>query len=428
MPSESDKWGWKHVTVFGRFDKGSGTKKWKCHHCNLRYNGSCSRVRAHLLGSPPIKRIRTLRPSLCVTKEDIDEIAAIFFYIHGLNVNVINSPYIHDRAKTIAPFGPGYEPLSIDELFDPFLIREKGRIEKSLALLRESCPHTGCTILCFGLMFLKAVDIGDTVMEVGPSNVLKIISHLGNAGKLSDSIMLSKFPHIFWSPCTSTLYMQVQSKSEGSFGPLSAKFSPSFCIVQRIFELKKPRQELVVSERWKQWKINIPDEISSVEATILGDDFWSNAHLLFEPFALDAVKSKDVDNGTLSQLEELIENRRDALFSPLHAAGYILNPRYFGRGQTRDKTVMRGWKATLDRYEYESADRRIWQEYEFPCQETASRFGVDIVEHLVFVRNNLRLNSQRNGITNSLSVPKNVSLCSSSGAKTWEGAHKGDCE
>lgn len=48
--------------------------------------------------------------------------------------------------------------------------------------------------------------------------------------------------------------------------------------------------------------------------------------------ALEAVKSKDVDNGTLSQLEELIENRRDALFSPLHAAGYILNPRYFGRG------------------------------------------------------------------------------------------------
>lgn len=66
-------------------------------------------------------------------------------------------------------------------------------------------------------MFLKAVDIGDTdgadnvfvsviddtVMEVGPSNVLQIISHLGNAGKLSDSIVLSKFPHIFWSPCTS---------------------------------------------------------------------------------------------------------------------------------------------------------------------------------------------------------------------------------
>lgn len=49
MASEFDKWGWEHVTVFGVFDRGSGTKRWKCNHCNLRYNGSYSRVRAHLL-------------------------------------------------------------------------------------------------------------------------------------------------------------------------------------------------------------------------------------------------------------------------------------------------------------------------------------------------------------------------------------------
>ncbi|CAB4313343.1 unnamed protein product [Prunus armeniaca] len=165
-----------------------------------------------------------------------------------------------------------------------------------------------------GLMFLKAVGIGDTD---GADNV--------------------------------------QSKSEGK---LWYTFCGVFTFLQhRIFELKKPLQELVVSERWKQWEINIPYEISSIEATILGDDFWRSAHLLrlFEPFvrllgtldvdklvmgdvcdwrvqALEAVKSKDVDNGTLSQLEELIENR--------------------------DKIVMRGWKATLDRYEFESADRR----------------------------------------------------------------------
>lgn len=184
----------------------------------------------------------------------------------------------------------------------------------------------------------------------------------------------------------SALYsLQVQSKSEEK---LWSTFCEVFTFLQhRIFELKKPLQELVVSERWKQWKINIPDEISSIEATILRDDFWCSAHLLrlFEPFvrlfgtldvdklvmgdvcdwrvqALEAVKSKDVDNGTLSQLEELIENRWDALFSPLHATGYTLNPRYFGRGQTRDEIVMRGWKATLDRYEFESADRRVLRE------------------------------------------------------------------
>ena len=61
----------------------------------------------------------------------------------------------------------------------------------------------------------------------------------------------------------------------------------------------------------------------------------------------------------LNQLEELIENRWDELFSPLHSTAYILNPRYFGRGHSKDKIIMRGWKATLERYESESTGRRV---------------------------------------------------------------------
>lgn len=31
-----------------------------------------------------------------------------------------------------------------------------------------------------------------------------------------------------------------------------------------------------------QWKLSAPDDISSIEAAILGDDFWSDAHLLLQ--------------------------------------------------------------------------------------------------------------------------------------------------
>lgn len=616
MPSESDKWGWKHVSVFGGFDKGSGTKRWKCNHCNLRYNGSYSRVRAHLLGftgvgvkscpaidrtlreafqvleeerltrkkkrtsgnGKPGKRIRTSRPSLAsFTKEEVDDIVARFFYADGLNINVVNSPYFCEMAKAIAAYGPGYEPLSIDELSDSYLSKEKNRIQKSLALVRESWPHTGCTILCVGhlesllgcfridifissprgLVFLKSVGLdgaenlltsvlGDAIMEVGPENVLQIISHLDDSIKLSDSLMLSKFPHIFWSRCTSdsirmlmeeiaqldwikSVVLCAKEIEEGivmyqHFSPcifpqnlkessdiLALKFAPSFCIVQRIFEVKQLLQEVIVSEEWKQWKLNIPEDIESVEAAILGDDFWSSAHLvlqLFDPFvrllgtfnvdkflmgdvcnwrvqALEIVRSKGIDGNALNQLEELIENRWDVLFSPLHAAGYILNPSYLGKGQSKDKIVMRGWKATLERYESDNAFRRIlreqlssfwrlegslgdedavdcrdkmdpiawwenfgfeiphlqtlaikvlsqvssvamcqeiWQDSGFPCRETANRLGVDRVEDIVFVRNNLRLHSQRHGISYISSVSKNVSS-SPSGMKTWYGTH-----
>ncbi|EEF34936.1 protein dimerization, putative [Ricinus communis] len=619
MPSESDKWGWEHVSVFGGFDRGSGTKRWKCNHCNLRYNGSYSRVRAHLLGfsgvgvkscpaidrslreafqileeerlvrkkkknsanGKPGKRTRISQASISwktITKEDVDDIVARFFYADGLNIDVVNSPYFHEMVKAIGAFGSGYELPSIDKLSDSFLGKEKGRIEKSLALLRESWPHTGCTILCVGrldgaigcfhinifvssprgLIFLKAVDVddcdegdhvlagalSDAILEVGPSNVLQIISHLGDACKSSESYILSKFPHIFWSPCTShsilmlmeeiaelewvkpivlcarrieqcimtyqhaTSCIFMQSPKE-SCDLISAKFAPSYFFVQRIFELRQTLQEVVVSE---QWKHSIGDNVESIESAILGDDFWSKSHLLlqlYEPFikllglldidksvigavydwrvqALEALRSKAIDDDILNQLEVLIENKWDVLFSPLHATGYILNPRYIGKFQTKDKSVMRGWKATLERYEGESTARRvlreqlssywrlegslgdedavdcrdkmdpvawwenfgfetpslqtlaikvlsqvssvalcqeIWQTNDFSCQEAANRLGVQRVEDLLFVRNNLRLHYQKNCNLSTSPGLRNTISSSSSGIKTWDSCY-----
>ncbi|KAL4359548.1 hypothetical protein AHAS_Ahas08G0088400 [Arachis hypogaea] len=497
MQSESDKWGWKHVSVFGGFDKGSGTKRWKCNHCNIRYNGSYSRVRAHLLGfsgvgvksCPAIdnslkesfqmleeervsrkkkrasitgkysKRIRTPRPSLtCVTKEDVDEMLARFFFADGLNMKIINSPYFREMIKAVAAFGPGYEPMSIHELSGSFLSKEKERIEKYVGLVRESWPHTGCTLLCIGrlhsmsdslqvnifvssprgLSFLKSVDVDsvdgagnsavsilrNTIMDVGPTNVVQIISYLGPAKTYSESYTLAEFPHIFWSPCSAhSIRILMEDIAEldwlrpvvlcakeidkciisfqnfapsvygenlkGSSDSLTARIAPSCYIVQKILELKKEFQEVIVTEEWKQWKLSIQQDIGSIESTILEEDFWSRGHMMLqicEPFvrlfstldinrcimgdvhewrvqAIEAVKSRGIiDAGALNQLEGLIDNRWDVLFSPLHSAGYILNPKYFGRGQAKDKTIMRGWKTTLERYECESASRRVLRE------------------------------------------------------------------
>ncbi|RVX20001.1 hypothetical protein CK203_004817 [Vitis vinifera] len=381
-----------------------------------------------------------------------------------------------------------------------------------MALVRESWPHTGCTILCVnrlcrtqgryytnifvssprGLMFLKALDINDgdgmdnmfvdvlsdAIMEVEPTNdITKLdwIKPIVLCAKEIDECILT---YQRSSLCVLTLE---------SSDPLSTKFAPSYCIVERIFELKQALLGVVVSEEWKQWKLTIQEDVLNVETAILGDNFWSRACSLlqfFEPFvrllttldieksvmgdvfnwrvqALEAVKSKGVDDILLNQLELLIESKWDMLFSPLHASGYILNPKYFGKGQSKDKTIMRGWKATLDRYESDSATRRVlreqlssywrlegsfgeedavdcrdkmdpvawwenfgfetphlqtlaikilsqvssvsmyqetWQDNEFLCQTAVNGLGVERAEDLVFVRNNLRLHSQRNGI------------------------------
>lgn len=165
-------------------------------------------------------------------KRRVDDTVARFFYADGLNLNVVDSPYFHELVKAVAAFGPGYEPPSVDKLTGVFLSKEKRRLEKGMALVRRSWPHTGCTILCLnnldgtlggfhisilvssprGILFLKAMEIKDdvdnalisvlseAVMEVGPTNVLQIISHLGYGSECFESLMNSKFPHIFWSP------------------------------------------------------------------------------------------------------------------------------------------------------------------------------------------------------------------------------------
>jgi hypothetical protein len=269
---------------------------------------------------------------------------------------------------------------------------------------------------------------------------------------------------------------------------------------------------MVVSEDWKQWKHNIAEDVVNVESAILDDGFWRNAHSLlqlYEPFvrllaimdigksvigaaydwrfqALEALRSQAIDDGILNQLEGLVENRWDVLFSPLHAAGYLLNPRYIGKGQTKDKSVMRGWKATLERYEGESTARRvlreqlssywrlegslgeedavdcrdkmdpvawwenfgfetpslqtlaikvlsqvssvamfeeIWQANDFSCREAAGRLGVQKMEDLFFIRNNLRLHGRINGNSCFSFAQRNAFSSSSSGVKTREGLH-----
>lgn len=627
MPSESDKWGWKHVSVFGGFDRGSGTKRWKCNHCNSRYNGSYSRVRAHLLGfagvgvksCPAIdqslreafqvleeerlsrkkkKRASSRGENLCkrgknlqnghlsiqkgVGKEAVDDIVARFFYAEGLSMSAMNSPYFREMTNAIACFGPSYEPPSMDMLSGSLLSKEKERIEKSVALIREPWPQTGCSISCLsqpdrttgclhikifvggtrGLAFMKLLKINDgincgdemqnvlagilvnLVAEVGPTNVVQIISNLSQETKFVESFLFTRFPHIFWSPCTSSsVHALIEEIAEldclkpiflcskdiehyliayqrhsscvltpenvagNTYGTLPVGFMASYQSLKRIFELKQALQELVLTEEWKRWKITVNQSILSIEAAILGDEFWTRAQSLVhlcDPFvtllstsnieksimgdvhdfrvrALECARNTaGIDGVMLSQLEALIDRRWDDLFSPLHAAGYILNPRFFGKGQNKDKVIMKGWKAVLERCEIESAARRVlrkelscywqlefsfgeadaidcrdkmdpvawWENFGFETpnlqtlairvlsqnptigvsqdiwEQSDVSLGVERVDNLVYVQNSLRLQNNRTWMPSISCVQwDNVNSNSLPADKRWDIAH-----
>ncbi|KAK3043592.1 hypothetical protein RJ639_001654 [Escallonia herrerae] len=417
-------------------------------------------------------------------------------------------------ANAIAAFGRGYVPPSADKLWDSFLSKEKARIERSMALIKESWPHTVCTILRVnrqggtlgslavnilvssprGLMFLKAVDnsvgamgaLSDAIKEVGPSNVLQVVSYVGPSTESFEDFVLAKFPHAFWSPSTlDSVHMLMEDIAEmdlmktivssakeieqcihrsslsifteivkQSSNQLAAKLAPSYCIVKKIFELKEALQELVVSEEWKQWK-HTSGEVINIEAPVLGYKFWEKVHLflqLLEPFVRVLIEL-NIDKTVMGDVYFWRFEALEAI------RGHMLNPKYFGRSQTKDKSVIRGWKATLERYEYDNAARQILREqlssycrlegscgeedamdcrdkmdpvawwenfgFEMPhlrtlaikilsqvssvamCQETwiddeFLRRQVDdilrvVKEYIVFVRNNLKLQCRRNG-------------------------------
>ncbi|CAO2830648.1 unnamed protein product [Amaranthus hypochondriacus] len=498
MPVESDKWGWKHVSVIGRFEKGSGTKRWKCNHCNHSYNGSYSRVRAHLLGfnglgvkpcpaidtsvreaftlldkdrvstklmkkksilpSENTMRKRSLLSGIKHYKENVDNTVARFFYVDGLNVNVVDSAYFKEMVRIVGAFGPNYELPSMEQLSGSLLCKEKMRLEKALSLAKDSWAQTGCTILCVnrldgslgcfcvnffvattrGVMFLKEVDIieGDVpdnlfideltnvIDEVGPSNVLQVITRLtGQVSDVFESVILSKYPHVFWSHCTSHSVLLLMEEIanldwmkdvvssareidkcvtdfkrsshtdidvlEGSMNQVSQKFAPSYSLVRKIVENKSNLCELIVREEWKHWILNDPGIGFNVKAIIRSDDFWGKAELMldvFEPFvahlasldidksamgdvynwrvlSMETLRGKGIkDDWLLNQVESLIEHRWDNLFSPLHGAAYILHPKHFGKGQGKNQSLMKAWNATLERYESGFDARRVLRE------------------------------------------------------------------
>lgn len=494
------------MSVVGGFDSGSGTKRWKCNHCNGDYNGSYSRVRAHLLGfnglgvrpclavdSSSRETFRILDENRLARKlmkktissrgktsnkvllldnlsrsmrnlatENVDDTVARFLYGVGLNLDVVDSSYFREMVKALGSIGPQYELPSMEQLCGSLLRNEKVRLEKVLAMARESWPYTGCTILCAnrldgslgcfcvnffvasprGVMFLKEVDIikGDgpdsqfinelatAITEVGPSNVIQVITRLGGqASEAFESVILSKFPHIFWSHCTShcilllmeeiaeklhwfksvvsccreieqcILAFQTSSYCTNTnilkdfSDVVSQKFAPSYFLVRRILESKVTLCQVVVSEEWKRWRLlnNASEAGFNAEAVVSRDEFWINSQMMlevYEPFvrlldafdvdksimgdvynwrifSLEALKCKgNIDDILLNDLESLIEKRWDKLFSPLHGVAYMLHPRYFGERQIKDKTLMRAWNATIERYEADIEERRVLRE------------------------------------------------------------------
>lgn len=210
-----------------KLQKGAVEKK--CNYCNLPYNGSYSRVRAHLLGrggqgvkictaidessrknfeildaegvshkrkrkcvdEKSGERNTTSQPNIrsvpkTIPKEEVDSSIARFFVSNYLDFDLIESPHFHDFCNAIVAFGSGFEFPSIDE-FDSFLSREKARIKKRVKdLAEESWPRTGCTLYLIYSKYGQSANI----LALSPSGTFFLGTGFGNlTSAIADAFM-----------------------------------------------------------------------------------------------------------------------------------------------------------------------------------------------------------------------------------------------
>ncbi|WOL05339.1 hypothetical protein Cni_G14067 [Canna indica] len=171
------------------------------------------------------------------TKEAIEKVnmyVANFFYENAIPFNAANSRSYELMVKGIAQIGSGYKPPTYHELRVPLLKKAKEQIEDLKRKHEEVWERDGCTLMSDGwtdrrgrqlinflvnssqgTIFLGSVDASSQchdaqmladlletkIDEIGPSNVVQLITDNGANYKAAGRLLEQRLPTLFWTPC-----------------------------------------------------------------------------------------------------------------------------------------------------------------------------------------------------------------------------------
>ncbi|CAN6685690.1 unnamed protein product [Malus baccata var. baccata] len=231
------------------------------------------------------------------------------------------------------------------------------------------------------------------VEEIGPPNVIQVVTDnasnnmaaanmmkkrgriwIGNLPRFKGVIDKAKAFTIFIYAHHKTLaLMRKHTKKRDIIRLGVTRFATSFLTLQSLMDKKKDLKVMVASEEWEQCKHVKTTKGKVAYATVLSSHFWSGVLLclkVFEPLfkvlrivdgdkkpsmgflygelqkAKMEIKETFKNNEANYQpiLQIIDEKARERLDSPLHLAGYLLNPYYFFKNQSiqHDPIVMEG--------------------------------------------------------------------------------------
>ncbi|XP_027342768.1 uncharacterized protein LOC113855350 [Abrus precatorius] len=313
---------------------------------------------------------------------------ARMFYSAGLPFNITRNPHFISAFTYAANTSiSGFLPPSYNAIRTSMLQREKAHILRLLQPIKDTWPEKGISIVTDGWtdaqrrplinfmaasdsgpMFLKAIDgsgeykdkhyianlIFSTIDEVGPQNVVQVITDNAPVCKAAGLIVESIHPHIFWTPCVvHTLNLALKNicapkntpTNEVVYGECSwicnladdayfirnfimnhsmrlamfnafvhlkllaiaeTRFASTIIMFKILRTIKHGLQSMVISEEWSHYKEDDVEKATVVKETILNDSWWDKVDyvLSFTKPIYDMLRCCDTDKPSLHLVYE----------------------------------------------------------------------------------------------------------------------------
>ena len=280
---------------------------------------------------------------------------ARMFYFAGLPFHLARNPYyVHSFSFAASNNIPGYLPPGYNLLRTTLLQQEKAFVERKLQPIKSTWSEKGVSIVSDGWsdsqrrplinvmavteggpMFLKAVDcsgqtkdkhfiagiLREVIEEVGPNNVVQVITDNAKNCAGAGALINQLYPHISWTPCVvHTLNLALQNiclpkntdDNEVTFNECSwilhvyddvmfikffimnhsmrlamfnefvplklisvatTRFAAAIVMIKRFKLIKRGLQELVISEKWATYREDDAGRAQTVKETVL-NDLW----------------------------------------------------------------------------------------------------------------------------------------------------------
>ena len=322
-------------------------------------------------------------------REHLDFLFARAFYSAGLPFQLAKNPYFIEMIKYAANNNlAGYIPPGYNKLRTTLLQKERVHVDKLLGPIKNTWKDKGLSIVGDGWtdaqrrpllnfmatsekgpMFIKAIDgtkeykdkhyisrlFLEVIAEVGPENVVQIITDNASVMKSAGSIVEAEYPTIFWSPCvvhTLNLALKnicapknslqnehtynacqwiVKVADEASFirvfimnhsmrlaifnefSPLKllsiaeTRFASTIVMLRRLKLIRKHLQSMVISEQWMSYREDDVGKAQTVRDYILNDVWWDNVDYIvrFTEPIYEMIRVADTDSPILHRVYEM---------------------------------------------------------------------------------------------------------------------------